>query len=76
MENIDCVIDSGYSKPIAKLVLPQRNDILKLVARHQVIKTSLAELSQFREGLYKVGKMQEVVSKHSLILKIFYCLNY
>ncbi len=75
MDNIDILIDSGYVKPITKLGLDQRGEIVKMVALHKVIKTSLAELTQFREGLYKVEKIQEVLTNHSELLEIFYCLD-
>ena len=47
MENIDYLVDSGFTKPVTKIDLAHKEQIVKTVALHGVILVSLAELSQF-----------------------------
>ena len=56
MENIDYLVDSGFTKPVTKIDLTHKEQIVKTVALHGVILVSIAGLSQFREGLYNVEK--------------------
>lgn len=74
MNNIDSIVESGFNKPIAKLELSDRVNIVKTMALHKVILTSLAELTQLREGLSALG-VAEALHNHSEALKYFYCLN-
>ena len=54
LENMDLVIDSGFTKPLTKIDLKHKEQIIQCVTMQKVILVSLAELSQFRDGLYKI----------------------
>ena len=51
MSNIDTITDCGFNKPIAKLELSDKVNIVQAVALHKVLLSSLGELTQFHEGL-------------------------
>ena len=75
MNNLDTIVESGFSKPLAKLDMTHKEQFIHCVCLHKVVLISLAELSQFRDGLYKIEGINDVVSKHSNLLESFYCLN-
>lgn len=75
MEHVDVLIESGFSKPVAKLELSHKEQIIRTVCLHKVILASLAELSQFRDGILKIEGMRNVLAKHATLLEPFFCMN-
>lgn len=55
MTHIDLITECGFNKPLTKLELSDRVTIVQAVALHKVILSTLAELTQFREGLASLG---------------------
>ena len=74
MGNITFLAECGFSKPVAKLDMTHKDQMIRCIILHKVILLPLAEMSQFREGLYKVEKMQEMMTKHSTLLEPFFCI--
>ena len=74
MENIDIITECGFSKPVSRLELSDKTVILQSVALHKVILTSLAELTQFRDGLSALG-VQKALQDYPNLLHSFYCLK-
>ena len=68
MSNIETITDSGFNKPIAKLELSDKVNIVQAVALHKVILSSLGELTQFCE-------VAEAIQNHSELLQPFFCLD-
>ena len=62
---------SGFSKPVTKLTIKDKERIIQSVTLHNVILHSLAELSQFREGISKIEGMKEALANYS---ESFYCV--
>ena len=54
-ENMDLLMECGYSKPVPRVVLEDKPNIIQTITLHKVILASLAELSQFHKGLSALG---------------------
>ena len=54
-ENMDLLMECGYNKPVPRVELEDKPNIIQTVTLHKVILASLAELSQFRKGLSALG---------------------
>ena len=54
-ENMDLLMECGYNKPVSRVELEDKPNIIQTVTLHKVILASLAELSQFRKGLSALG---------------------
>ena len=52
---IDMLLECGFNKPVSRIQLSDRVNIVQTVTLHKVILSSLAELSQFKEGLSVLG---------------------
>ena len=73
--NIDLLIESGFNMPIANVKLCDRDNIVKAITLQSVILSSSAELSQFRDGIYKVNRLQTMLEKYPNLMESFYCNN-
>ena len=51
MDHIDLLLECGFNKPLFKVQLEDKTNVIQTITLHKVILASLAELSQFREGL-------------------------
>ena len=72
-DNVEVLFNSGFNKPVTNLKITDKEQIIRSVALHCVIFSSLAELSQFRDGMCKVKGMKEALAVHSDLLELFYC---
>jgi hypothetical protein len=54
-ENMGLLVECGYNKPVPRVVLEDKPNIIQTITLHKVILASLAELSQFRKGLSTLG---------------------
>lgn len=72
MDNIDHLVECGFSKPITRLELCDRIGMVQTVALHKVLLGCLAELSQFRDGLAALGVL-DALKHHSRLLAPFFC---
>ena len=73
-DNIDLVIECGFTKPITKIQLCDKAEIVQMVTLHKVVLASLAELSQFCDGLASLG-VREAVKKHSDLFTSFFSIE-
>ena len=48
-------MECGYNKPVPRVELEDKPNIIQTVTLHKVILASLAKLSQFRKGLSALG---------------------
>ena len=71
--NGDILYASGFTKPTTTVKLDDKAQIIATVALHSVILQSLAEISQFHDGLLKIEGMEEILVTHSNLLESFYC---
>ena len=51
MDNIKILDECGFGKPITRLKLLDKADLIQAVTLHRVLLKSLAETTQFREGV-------------------------
>ena len=72
---IDLLIECGFNKPLINIELSDKVNIIQTVALHKVILGSLAELSQFRDGLASLGVL-DAIKKYSHLLCSYYCCDY
>ena len=73
--NIDLLIKCGFNKPGCRLELCDRANIVQAVTLHKVVLVSMAELSQFREGLCALG-VADAMKRNSKLLYSYYCCEY
>ena len=69
---IELLIGCGYNKLLTKIDLSDKVNIIQTVTLHKVILGSLAELTQFRDGLAALGVL-DAVKKHSYLLRSYDC---
>jgi len=55
MESMDLLLECGYTKPIPKVVVADKTNIIQTITLHKAVLVSLAELLQFRKGLSSLG---------------------
>ena len=72
--NYDILIESGFNKPIVTETLNGKDRIVRAITLHSVVLSSLAELSQFRDGIYKIEGLKNILEKHSKIIESFFFL--
>ena len=73
--DINVLVNSEFTKPVAKVELTHKEQICKCIALQKVILVSLAELSQYRDGLYKIEKIKQYLIDYSSLLEPFFCMN-
>ena len=74
MEEVDVLLQCGYTKPVMKLTLPDVVDIVQSVALQHVILNTLGELTQFCEGLNCLG-VKDTLSEHKDLMRPFFCTD-
>lgn len=72
MNNIDLFIKCGYCRPIIRVTMSKKVDIIQSVALQEVLLNSLAELTQFKEGMKDLGVL-DMIQEHKDLLRSFYC---
>lgn len=74
VDDIDIFTRCGFYKPIAKVSLSDKVDIAQAVALQEVILDSLAELTQFRDGMGALGVLT-MLQTHKDFFRSFYCTD-
>lgn len=74
-DNIDLLLECGFNKPGCRLDLSDRVNIVQAVTLHKVVLVSMAELSQFQEGLCTLG-VCDALKKNPHLLNSYYCREY
>lgn len=74
IEQVDLLSESGFNKPLTKIELSDKVNIIQTVTLHKVVLGSLAELSQFRAGLSALGVL-DAIKEHSHLLASYYCCD-
>lgn len=75
VDNLDLLLECGFNKPGSKVELCDKINIIQTVTLHKVILASLAELSQFREGLSTLG-VSDALKNNPDLLHSYYCCEY
>lgn len=73
-ENMDLLMECGYTKPVSRADLGDKPDIIQSVTLHKVVLVSLAELSQFRKGLATLG-VATALKDYPHLLQSFFSLR-
>lgn len=74
MDNIDILHECGFGKPITRLKLQDKADLIQAVTLHWVLLKSLGETTQFREGLAAFS-VRESLEKYPKLLSPYYCIT-
>lgn len=74
MDNLDLVTECGYNRPIARVELGDKPNIVQTITLHKVVLSSLAELSQFREGLSAIGVLASL-KEYPHLLSSYYSVE-
>ena len=74
MDHIDLLLECGFNKPLFKVQLEDKTNVIQTVTLHKVILASLAELSQFREGLSALG-VSKALKENPHLLRYYYCCS-
>ena len=72
MDNIEILDECGFGKPITRLKLINKPDLVQAVTLHRVLLKSLAEETQFREGLATLS-VRESLEKYPKLFIPYYC---
>lgn len=72
MDNIDLLVECGFTKPVTKLELEDKVTIVQSICLQMVVLNTLAELHQFMDGLASLGVVK-ALRKHPSLLRSFYC---
>ena len=72
---MDLLIECGVTKPVSILEISDKADVIQAIALHKVILGSMAELSQFKEGLSVLG-VSNALKAHPDLLYSYYCEKY
>jgi len=72
MENIEKLDECGFKRPIIRLTLEGKDDLIRAVALHWVLLKSLGETTQFRDGL-SVLNVHESMQKNPKIFMPYFC---
>ena len=70
LEGIDYIADAGFTKPVTLLKLEDREEVILVVALHNALLKSKAELDQLIEGMSVLG-VAEMVQKYPAIMEMF-----
>ncbi len=71
LDNFDLIAECGFTKPSVRLVMEDKDSIVKAVSLHSVILKSMAELCQFRDGLETL-KVASTLKEHPTLLRDFF----
>ena len=74
MDGIELLDECGFKKPITTLKLEDKDELIRAVTLHSVLLKSLAEVTQFRDGLSALS-VQESMKKNPNIFMPYYCLS-
>lgn len=72
MENADEFFKCGYTKPIARIVIADKVDIVQSVALQHVVLSTLGELTQFCDGLSSLG-VGSALKEFKELMHSFFC---
>ena len=72
MDNIEILEECGFGKPIPRLKLQDKADLIQAVTLHRVLLKSLAEATQFRDGLSALS-VRESLEKYLKLFIPYYC---
>ena len=72
MENTDEFFKCGYTKPIARIVIADKVDIVQSVALQHVVLNTLGELTQFCDGLSSLG-VGSPLKEYKELMHSFFC---
>lgn len=72
MDNIEILDECGFGKPITRLKLQDKADLIQAVTLHRVLLKSLAETTQFRNGLSALS-VRESLEKYPKLCMQYYC---
>ena len=71
MSATDLVLEAGFSKPIQRLSLVDRDEIINLVSLHHCILKSKAELDDLKNGLGALG-VSDIIASYPDLLRPFF----
>ena len=61
MDSIEILDECGFKKPITRLKLEDKDKLIRAVALHSVLLKSLAEATQFQEGLSALSVQESIM---------------
>ena len=70
LNNFDVFTKCGYSKPVMRVSMCDKIDIIQAVGLQEVILDSLAELTQFQDGLNSLDVLH-MIRTHKDLLRSF-----
>ena len=74
MDSIEILDECGFKKPITRLKLEDKDELIQAVALDRVLLKSLGEATQFRDGLSALS-VQESMKKNPDLFMPYYCLT-
>ena len=71
VDNIEAIIDSGYTKPISTITLAARESLIMCIKKHHCILKTKAELDQLKSGLRILGVGNAMEMYPKLMIELF-----
>lgn len=71
--HLDMLLTSGFTKPFTTLTMTDKEPIIRAITLHSVVLSSLGALIQFRDGIWTVQGMKDVLQNNSILMKSFFC---
>ena len=71
LNEVDLIIDAGYSKPTTALTMLEKGDLVKALKLHYTLLKSLAEINQLKKGLTVHGVGEAMVNYPELMRPVF-----
>ena len=71
LENLDCILDSGFIKPICSITLDDRENLIQCIKKHICIFKTKAELDQLKTGLKCLGVGEAMENYPKLMASMF-----
>ena len=73
-QNVGILIDAGFTKPVCRLTLTDKEELIQMVALQNTIILCSQELQQLCEGLSALG-VANLIRKYPALLKPFFTIQ-
>ena len=74
-KNCEIILETGFTKPLATVQLDDIPNIVQTATLHRVILRSLAELSQFQDGIHELGVAYALLRYPNLYMIFLFMKN-
>lgn len=70
-ENLDVLIDSGYTLPVQSIKMNNKHNLIKTIILHTTVLKNKAVIDQLKSGLSSLGVLDAII-KHPHLLESYF----